>query len=196
MNQAATHRVPTAVACACVLLLSACSKEPPPRTVVEFVENPRLLEATVVRCAQNRNELRYTQECVNAREAVDRIAATEEAARREELEAQSERKREALRRAQQAAVAARQRAAEAERLREEAEYLGQFEDIDPLAEPLPEGGAPQEPGVRPVSAGEVAVDDPEPSMPPVEEAPAAGSLESVRDELQRRQQADGQQGNQ
>ena len=198
MNPAATHRVQTAVACACVLLFSACSKEPPPRTVVEFVENPRLLEATVVRCAQNRSELRYTQECVNAREAVDRIAATEEAARRKELDAQSERKREALRRAQQAASAARQREAEAQRLREEAEYLGQFEEVDPLAEPLPEGGAPPQPGAQPDSGEELAVDDPEPSEPPVVETPAgdASSLESVRDELQRRQQADSQQGSQ
>ena len=180
--------------CAAIAVTVSCSKEPPPRTVVEFVEDPRLLEATMVRCAQNRAELRYTTECQNAREAVDRIASREEAAGRAELDAQSARKRDALRRAQQAAVDARDRAAELERQREEAEYLGQFE---PVPQPLP--ASPESATLQPAGppAGET-VSGPSleavPEMAP-EDAPtpaAEQSLESVREELQRRQQSDDQ----
>jgi len=79
-------------------MVVGCSPEPPPRSVQEFVDNPILLEAAMVRCAQNRAETRYDAECVNARQAVSLVEAREERARREALEAQSARKREALRR--------------------------------------------------------------------------------------------------
>ena len=61
-------------------LLAACHQEPPPRSVQEFVDNPILLEAAVVRCAEDRVGSRYVAECVNAREAVSRVEAAEEAA--------------------------------------------------------------------------------------------------------------------
>lgn len=187
--------------CVVLAISASCTKEPPPRTVVEFVENPRLLEATMVRCAQNRAELRYTPECVNAREAVNRIAANEEAARRSELDAQSVRKREALRRAQQAAAEARERSAEFERLREEAEYLGQFESVaEPMPMPgtteggeVPPAGVPgerEQPAPESFTTPDPAIDAVVPqSMPDrvLEEDPEP-SLESVREELQRRQQ--------
>jgi hypothetical protein len=54
------------------------------------------------------------------------IEAREERSRRDKLEAQSESKRDALRRTQSAATEARRRAAEIIRLQEEAEYLAQF----------------------------------------------------------------------
>ena len=114
-----------------VLLLAACAEPPPPRSVQEFVDNPLVLEAALVRCARNRSETRYDPECVNAREANKLVAAREEAERRAEFEAQSERKRQALRRAQEAAAEARRRAAEAERRREEAAYLAQFGQLPP-----------------------------------------------------------------
>jgi hypothetical protein len=118
-------------------ILAGCAeKTPPPRTVTEFVENPLLLEAAVVRCARNRAETRYDAECINAREAVNIVQVKEEELRSAELEARSERKREALRRTQQATVEARRRAEEAERLRKEAEYLAQFGAL-----PSPEGEA-------------------------------------------------------
>jgi membrane-bound lytic murein transglycosylase len=109
-----------------IALVAGCAKPPPPRSVQEFLDNPIVLEAALVRCSRNRAESRYEAECVNAREANKIIAAREEAARRAEFEAQSERKRQALRRAQEAAAEARRRAAEAERRREEAAYLAQF----------------------------------------------------------------------
>lgn len=201
MRRAAPPRAIFSTINLCVVLAisASCSQEPPPRTVVEFVDNPRLLEATMVRCAQNRAELRYTPECLNAREAVNRIAANEEAARRSELDAQSVRKREALRRAQQAAAEARERAAEYERQREEAEYLGQFE---PVAEPMP---GTVEGGTMPPASGpgeqnapqEFVAPDPviDEVLPDPQQDGAAGddsgqSLEAVREELQRRQQQD------
>ena len=84
--------------------LAACSEPPPAVSVAEFMENPRLLEATMVRCGQNRSEMKYEAECVNARDAINRLERAEERARRAELEAQSERKRQALRRTQEAAA--------------------------------------------------------------------------------------------
>jgi colicin import membrane protein len=129
-----------------IALLAACAKPPPPRSVQEFLDNPLVLEAALVRCSRNRSETRYEAECVNAREANKIVAAREEAARRAEFEAQSERKRQALRRAQEAAAEARRRAAEAEKRRKEAEYLAQFgqlpaDDSQP-SEPPTAGNVP------------------------------------------------------
>ncbi len=130
------------------ILLAACGERTPPaRTVTEFVDNPILLEAAIVRCSRDRSESRYEQECINAREAVKRVEAREEEQRRIELEARSEAKRKALRRTQQAQAEARRRAEEAARLREEAEYLAQFGVLPPTEEPegdeeLPDGNVP------------------------------------------------------
>ena len=130
------------------ILLAACGEQTPPaRTVTEFVDNPILLEAAIVRCARDRAESRYDQECINAREAVKRVEAREEEQRRIELEARSEAKRKALRRTQQAQAEARRRAEEAARLREEAEYLAQFGVLPPTEESegdeeLPDGNIP------------------------------------------------------
>lgn len=188
-------------------LLTACSKEPPPRSVEEFIENPVVLEAAMVRCSRNRAETRYEAECVNAREAVDRISAREEAKRRAELEAQSERKREALRRTQRAAAEARRRAAEAARLREEAEYLMQFGEVHtalPAAEdPGLAGNAPVAVIPEPVDAetavaGEGPAVEELPTVPETvvergdappdaePEPPTPASLDAIRDELRRR----------
>lgn len=102
----------------------------------EYVDNPQFLEAAVVRCARNRSQTRYDAECVNARQAVSMIEAREERSQRDKLEAQSKRKRDALRRTHVAASEARRRAAEMIRLQEEAEYLAQFGEL-----PLPKDEA-------------------------------------------------------
>lgn len=136
-------RSPTHILLLSVLVIAAgCSKEPPPRSVAELVENELLLEAALVRCTQNRAEMRYEAECINAREAVNIIEAREDAERRAELEAQSEAKREALRRTQEAAAEARRRAAAAQRQREEAEYLAQFGEVPAGDDQVLEGNAP------------------------------------------------------
>ena len=189
-------------------LLAGCgSSEPPPRTVTEFLDNPILLEAAMVRCQQDRTGKKYDQECINAREAVKRIQAKEEEVRRRELEARSEAKRRALRRTQEAQAEARRRAADAQRRREEAEYLAQFGVLPPTDESqgseLPQGNLPGAviPEVQtsdapsqaygdtlPASDGGNApavIKEPEPqatqqpSPPPVQQAPTQAPTESA-----------------
>lgn len=161
-----------------------------------------MLEAAMVRCAEDRSKTRYDVECVNARQAVGQIEAKEESARRAEFERRSENKRGALRRTQQAATEARRRAAEAERLRKEAEYLAQFGVVPPLqSEALDEAAAatnspeaviprndqqpdrlPDNNDASPATDGgnaPVITAEPEP-------AETGTDLESIRDELQRR----------
>lgn len=117
-----------------VWLLASCGNEPPPRSVREYLDNSILLEAAMVRCAENRNETRYDAECVNARQAVSLIEARQERARHDALELQSQRKRDALRRTQQAAAEARRRARADEERRKEAAYLAQFGELPPPLE--------------------------------------------------------------
>lgn len=182
------------------LLIAGCAKETPPVSVTELVENPILLEATMVRCAQDRSRTRYDAECVNARAAVDRIQAKEEAAAKAALEARSESKRKALRRTQEAAAEARRRAAEAQRQREEAEYLAQFgvlpdddspnEDVppEPGNVPLAEVPAPGDASLSGLADGEAppATDGGNAPVSLIEPEPAATDIESIRDELRRR----------
>jgi len=178
-------------------LLGACSEEPPPRSVLELMENPILLEATVVRCSQNRSESRYDAECVNAREAVSRMMAKEEQAGRAALEAQSDRKRQALRRTQEAAAEARRRTADAQRRREEAEYLAQFGASPPTDEGDPD--ATDAATNAPVAVVPEAVDDtvsngamkgslpaPDGGNAPVVDTSPPTDLEDIREELRRR----------
>jgi len=121
-------------------LLAGCTEEPKPRSVDEFLENPIVLEAAVVRCAENRDKTRYDAECVNARQAISILEAKEDRERAKEFEAQSERKRESLRRTQEAAAEARRRAQEAERQLREAEYLAQFGELPPPEDTADETG--------------------------------------------------------
>ncbi len=182
-----------------IALLGACSEEQPPRSVNEFMENPNLLEATVVRCSQNRSETRYDPECVNAREAVSRMAAREEQAGRAALEAQSERKRQALRRTQEAAAEARRRTADANQRREEAEYLAQFGQLpaDATVDPDAIDAATNAPGAVIPEAIEEDInssgysDAPatDGGNAPMSENAAESDLGEVRDELRRRGEA-------
>ena len=178
--------------CLCVLLLlGACAEEPPPISAAEFIDNPRLLEATMVRCAQNRAESKYVAECVNAREAVNRLEAAAERTRREGLEKQSERKRQALRRTQEAAAEARRRALEEQRKREEEEYL--FGDAPPGDVPAPANSTTSQPlGNAPAAVVEPAPELPPDTMPapvdePVDEPET--DLGAIREELKRRQES-------
>ncbi len=192
LTSLARHRC---VALCVAVALGACSREPEPRSITEFVENPILLEAAIVRCDRDRNASRYDPECINAREAVKRVAAKEEAERRVELEVQSAKKREALRRTQEAAAEARRRAAEVERLRQEEAYQSQFgataSDTDggetsdsgnvPMAI-IPEGG---EDPLDPMSdAAGQSTDDAADTTPA--EPDLSGDLDAVREELKRR----------
>jgi len=113
-------------------LLAGCAEERRAHTVTEYLDDPNLLESAVISCGRNRSESRFEKECVNARQAVSIIEARVERTRSSDLEAQSERKRKALRRTQQAAAEVRRRAEAAERERTEAEYLAQFGELPPV----------------------------------------------------------------
>ena len=177
-------------------LVAACSEEPPPTSVSEFMESPRLLEATMVRCAQNRTETKYMPECINARDAVNRLERVEERSRREPLELQSERKRQALRRTQEAAASARRRADEEQRRRAEAEYLGIFEELPAdsngsgVIQPAPMDSAPSPASNAPGADVPPAAESDQAELVEFEEAAAepGSDLEAVREELKRRQQ--------
>ncbi len=119
---------------AALVFMAACSAPAPPRSVSTFLEHPNLLEAALVRCTKNRSESRYDTECLNAREAVKIIEAKVEAAQRADLELQSQRKRDALRRTQRAATEARRRTAENIARRDQAAYLAQFGEVPPPSE--------------------------------------------------------------
>ena len=190
-----------------LLGLTACSEPPQPRSVSSFMENSNLLEAALVRCTQNRAESRYDQECINAREAVRLGEAESEEERREALEAESKRKRDALRRTQWAAAEARRRAVEAVRRREEAEYLAQFGELPPgetATDDVISGNVPlavipqaeeQESApvdttlALPTTGSNAPVMEVEPEPEP-ETAEPGSDLESIREELRRRNDDD------
>lgn len=187
-------------------LAAGCNEKPPATSVNEFLDKPILLEAAMVRCAQDRLATRYEAECVNAREAVSRISVKEEAARKAEMDARSESKRKALRRTQRAAAESRRRTADAMKSREEAEYLAQFgvaptdgteapttSESDTNAGNLPLAIIPEqaEPDQDPVDYGqtEPATDGgnaPSMTVEPVEEESVG--LNEIREELQRRRE--------
>jgi hypothetical protein len=186
---------------------SGCVEEPPPRTVTEFVDDPILLEAALLRCTENRAESRYEAECINVREAVKQVEARQEAARRAELESLSQKKRENLRRTQQAAAEARRRAVEAEERRKEAAYLAQFGEVPPAQKSAPEvlkGNAPtvRVPDAPPQTAPQTQSVQPLPtagSNAPVADITKSAAestpektpdLNSIRDELKRRNEED------
>lgn len=187
-----------------IALIAGCAKPPPPRSVQEFLDNPLMLEAALVRCSRNRLETRYVAECVNAREANKVVAAREDAERRAEFEAQSERKRQALRRTQEAAAEARRRATEAKKRREEAAYLAQFGERPPddsqQTEQPDTGNVPIAVIPEPAAETADAVDDgySEPLRTPASDASnapiavaepeqePARDLDEIREELKRR----------
>jgi hypothetical protein len=166
-----------------------------------------MLEAAMLRCAQDRDGTRYDTECVNARQAVQQIVAKEEEERKAEFAVRSESKRQALRRAQEAAAEARRRAAVSQSLRKEAEYLAQFGVAAPPDTPSPEietaaGNTPlavipgaKEPIHSSTGNGDFSPATDGGNAPGIsaqpEQGAAASDLESIRDELQRRNEGDG-----
>ena len=181
-------------------LLAACSEEPPPRSVTEFIKQPIMLEAAMVRCQQNRNATRYEAECINARQAAHQIEAKTTGARKAELEALSESKRLALRKTMSAVSKARERARENERLRAEEEYHAQFGPVPPQDGVTLDGGPGIENRTQAVSrdgseqqsgtVGQVVPASDGGNAPMIDTAPqteqSQTDLESVREELQRR----------
>lgn len=167
----------------------------------EFLADPNSLEAVVVLCSQNRSQTRYESECVNARQAISIMEAKEDRARRDAFEAESNKKRQALRRTQQAAAEARRRAEAAEQRRREAEYLAQFGELPPSENddveideaamnapsaviPAPDAEVTQLPGdEQPATDGGNA--------PVAEPSPPATDIDAVREELRKRSEETG-----
>lgn len=159
---------------ASAMAIAGCS-EPPPRTVQEFMDDPVLLEATLLRCRQEGEAARGDPNCEHARRAAARVAAELEATRRAEREAASARLREERRRREEAEALARQQAEEAARRAEEEAYEASWilptpesdrpdaaiprpaEDASPL-----EGAVPQERRRTPVDEAS----DKAPEAPP------------------------------
>lgn len=184
-----------------LFMLGGCTEEVPPRSVQEFLADPNSLEAAVVRCSQNRSQTRYEAECVNARQAISIMEAKEDRARRDAFEAESNKKRQALRRTQQAAAEARRRAEEAAQRRREAEYLAQFGELPPAENdgveideaamnapsaviPAPDAEVTQLPGdEQPATDGGNA--------PVAEPSPPATDIDAVREELRKRSEETG-----
>lgn len=184
-----------------LFMLEGCTEEVPPTSVQEFLADPNSLEAAVVRCSQNRSQMRYEAECVNARQAISIMEAKEERARRDAFEAESDKKRQALRRTQQAAAEAHRRAEAAVQRRKEAEYLAQFGEPPPAANgnagvdeaamnapgaviPAPDAEATPPPGDRqPATDGGNA--------PVAEPSPPATDIDAVREELRKRSEETG-----
>jgi hypothetical protein len=130
------------------------------------------------------------------------IEAKDERARRDAFEAQSDRKREALRRTQRAAAEARRRSAEAERLRKEAAYLAQFGEPPPApdGESAGDEAATNAPSMVIPEAGENsdATAAPVASPPasdggnaPAAESEPASDLDAIREELRKRNEESG-----
>ena len=166
----------------CVLV--GCDKQPLPRTVGEFIANPNLLEVVMARCGQDRAATKYDVECVNARAAIDHMAKAEIVASKEQLEAQSQRKRRALRRTQDAAAEARRNRDEAERRRREAEYLGQFDQVpvDQAANGATSAQTMTDASPLPEQSATLAD-----SLPVETDPESMNDIESIREELERRQ---------
>jgi membrane protein involved in colicin uptake len=184
-----------------LFMLEGCTEEVPPRSVQEFLADPNSLEAAVVRCSQNRSQMRYEAECVNARQAISIMEAKQERARRDAFEAESDKKRQALRRTQQAAAEARRRAEEAAQRRREAEYLAQFGEMPP-AESDNAGvdeAAMNAPGAvipAPDAAATPLPRDEQPATdggnaPVAEPSPPAADIDAVREELRKRSEETG-----
>lgn len=203
------NNAPVAIMAIVTLGIFACGKEPEPRSVLDFLDDPIGLEGTLSRCNANRSLTRLEPECINAREAAKRIASVEEQERQRRLESQSNRKLEAARRRNEARDARLRRAEEEAERVEALRYEQQFEDARneasgvtdaPLAtdagdpgqaravEPAP---APEEIDNLPESGDQVpatvVTDPPETTMP---QEPEVKDLSDLREELQRRNQVE------
>jgi hypothetical protein len=184
-----------------LFMLGGCTEEVPPRSVQEFLADPNSLEAAVVRCSQNRSQTRYEAECVNARQAISIMEAKEDRARRDAFEAESNKKRQALRRTQQAAAEARRRVEEAAQRRREAEYLAQFGELPPAENDdveIDEAAMNAPSAVIPAPDAEVTQlrGDGQPATdggnaPVAEPSPPETDIDAVREELRKRSEETG-----
>ncbi len=149
------------------LIFMGCAEpEKPPTSTATLIEDPAVLDAVLTRCTVGDEDFRASQECTNARRAVDAVAAGEAEKEQVDLEAQSERKRAALRRQRerqdQKKEIAEERAENIAAAKEAEELTGSAEYADELT--------PEEPVVLPPTTPTGAVIEKEAS----EDAPLPG----------------------
>jgi hypothetical protein len=77
--------------------LTACTPQPAPRTVIDFMDDGFAREGVLARCNESREQTVTDDECANARRAATAIALEAERARAPQLEQESEAKLLALR---------------------------------------------------------------------------------------------------
>jgi hypothetical protein len=116
------------------LALGGC-EEPRPLSFTEFMEDDFARDGTLARCNEDREASAGDIACANARRAAMAIALREERARREELEAESERLRAELRERIAQQQEAERLAREAEEAAERVAYEAQWVDPDDLELP-------------------------------------------------------------
>ena len=86
------------ICCAAALMLAACEPAPVPIASVEdLIEDPVVLDGLLMKCGKDKAAQKSNVECMNARIAVDRIAAQREKIEAEKRIAAFERNRERLR---------------------------------------------------------------------------------------------------
>lgn len=155
---------------AVVVALGGC-EQPRPLTFTEFMEDEFARDGTLVRCNADRQATAGDIECANARRAAMAIALREERARREELEAESERLRAELRariaQQQEAERRAREAAEAAEHLAYEAQWADPATlDVPPDVEGV--GDTAQTPAAQPDLGADASAAPPDASPEPAE----------------------------
>jgi glutamate-1-semialdehyde aminotransferase len=152
------------------LVLAAC-EQPRPISFSEFMEDDLARDGTLARCNQDRTASANDLECANARRAAMAIALSEERARREALEAESERLREELRARIAERHEAERRALEVAEAAERLAYEAQWVDIEALDLPPEVRSMFEQVERREQPAAPVAMEEDAP-MPAEEYAPA------------------------
>lgn len=147
-------------------LLVACGDEPPARSVDDFMSDSAGLQATLLRCRDGGFEAERDPECVNARQAAERLGAQQEEDKRAEREAEFERQRDVLR--------------QREALRQREEPPGA---VDQAESAWPEEEAIEPPLPDDPQAGDAT------GFPPSDAALEA-EIRRLQEELQRRRQRD------
>ena len=115
---------------------AACSqRHVAPMTVADLMEDRVTLDGVLMKCNQNERKARTDADCLNARIAIDRLAAQNESAEEAKRAAQFEHSREQLRLAQE-----KQRQEQEEKTKVDAYHLP-LVPVDPAPPPAPANGA-------------------------------------------------------
>lgn len=144
-------------------VLAACVDEPPPRSFTEFMDDRFAREGTLVRCNSDRTATANDPECINARRAAAALASQDDAAQREQRDAQSEVRLLAARQRQAAQQQAAQRAEVAAQAEEQLAYESLWEEAQ-ASEPPPVEGRVGQVAAAPIQTGSVT---PVPALEPI-----------------------------